>query len=98
MLYLFLQFMPSRLNTFATSAPEKKKKNPDASGSVFPTAPIQRSNPAPGKALQIKFLHGHRKWSNARGLPGTGMLKFRFDRRIMAVVVYELLELSFGLT
>ena len=32
-----------------------RKRKPVTSGSIFPTSPRQRSNPTPGKALQMKF-------------------------------------------
>ena len=78
-------FFFSCLNTIATSTPEEKKT--DTSGSIFPTTPRQWSNRHPRKGLanQIPPPPGHRKGSNARGLPGRGgggMLKFPFHRRI----------------
>ena len=61
----------------------RKRKNLTLPVQFSPPHPGKGQISSPGKALQIKFpLPEHRKWSNARDLPG-GMLKFRFDRRII---------------
>ena len=44
--------------------------------------------PAPGKIKLIKFPPpGQEKTSNARGMPGGGMLKFRFDWYIISGLI-----------
>jgi len=63
--------------SWKSGIPCKNRKNAEQSEIrfKFPTLSTQRSNSP---------LPGHDAQSNARGMPGGGMLKFRIDRRIDA--------------